>query len=208
MKIITKTCEKNTSELYEIIDQLQTVLAKTKTELAQEKLKTAYLLEQFRLAKQKAFAPQSEKNILQADLFDETGLETESKAEEENIEVKNHTRKKHPKRKSILLDLPRERIVPLYRQAKIWERISIDLPLSTFCHWLNQTAEKCEPLVTLLHHNIVKTDYINADETPFQVLKEAGRKNTSQSYFGLITETVISSSITSKPVVVIMLSLS
>ena len=70
MKTTTKNLSNTVSEFHEIIFNLQ-------HELKNEKLKNAYLLEQFRLARQDRFAPKSEKNIYQADLFDEAGIEKE-----------------------------------------------------------------------------------------------------------------------------------
>jgi transposase len=58
MKIATNDLPTATSELHEIIVNL-------KQELATEKLKNSYLLEQFRLARQARFAPSAEKNIYQ-----------------------------------------------------------------------------------------------------------------------------------------------
>jgi len=248
-------------ESYQIILNLQ-------RELKTEKLKNAYLLEQFRLAKQERFAPKSEKNINQADLFDEAGIEKEETEEEQNpIEVKNHQRKKRPVRKPLPADLPREQIIhdigdaekicacgtalsrigeeiteqlkfipaqlsvmqhvrpkyackpcqenvriapmpllllpksnatpelvahtliskyadaiPLYRQSKIWNRVDIDLPRSTLCHWLLNTSELCEPLVKISHQKMLLDTYIQADESPIQVLREPGRSDTSKSY--------------------------
>src|SRR4029078_730789 len=43
-------------------------------------------------------------------------------------------------------------------------------------------SEFCEPLVKLNHKIIIADNYVQADETPFQVLREPGRKDTSQSY--------------------------
>jgi hypothetical protein len=43
-------------------------------------------------------------------------------------------------------------------------------------------AALCEPLVNLLHKNILAESYAQADESPIQVLKEPGRKDTSKSY--------------------------
>ncbi len=241
-------------------------------ELASTQAKYHYLVEQIRLAKQKRFGSSSEKNILQADLFDEAGIVLpdevkEEISDEEEIEVKGHTRKKHPVRKPIPADLPREVIVhdipesekscgcgstlvkigeeiseqvkyvpaqlsviqhvrpkyackpcqenvkiatmptlllpksiatpelvahiivskymdhlPLYRQEAIWQRIGIDMPRSSLCGWILKVAELCKPLIKLLRQEIIKHDYIQADETTLQVLNEAGRADTTKSY--------------------------
>jgi transposase len=268
MKTTIKNLPTTPEELHKIIFDLQQSLQETKQELKTEKLKNAYLLEQFKLARQQKYSSSSEKNIYQADLFDEAGIEKEEPEEiKSTVEVKGHTRKKHPVRKPLPADLPREQVIhdlkeeekvcscgtelsrigeeiteqlkfipaqlsviqhirpkyackpcqetvriaplpifilpktnatpellahtiiskyadhiPLYRQSKIWERIDIDLPRSTLCSWLIDVSEICEPLITLNQQLIISSSYIQADETPFQVLKEPGRKDTSQSY--------------------------
>jgi transposase len=72
--------------------------------------------------------------------------------------------------------------IPLYRQESIWERMEIDMPRSSLCGWVIKAAELCEPLVRLLHKNIVSSDYVQADETTVQVLDEIGRDNTAKSF--------------------------
>jgi transposase len=250
------------------IEESHQVILNLQQELKNERLKNAYLLEQFRLAKQQRFSPSSEKNIYQLDLFDEAGIESEPiESKEDTIDIKSHQRKKRPIRKPLPADLPREKIlhdipeeekvcacgtalscigeevteqlkfipaklsvvqhirpkyackpcqenvriapmpilllpksnatpeliahtivakyadaIPLYRQSKIWDRVEIDLPRSTLCSWLIQTASLCEPLVEIARKNMLEGNYIQADESPIQVLKEPGRKDTSKSY--------------------------
>ncbi|MDM8539049.1 IS66 family transposase [Desulfobacterales bacterium HSG17] len=72
--------------------------------------------------------------------------------------------------------------LPLYRQEKIFKRLNIDLSRSTMSGWLVQVAQKCQPLIDLLAKEVRSGPLINADETPVQVLKEPGRKNTTKSY--------------------------
>jgi hypothetical protein len=72
--------------------------------------------------------------------------------------------------------------LPLYRQESIWKRLEIDLPRSSLCGWVLKTAALCEPLVNLLRADIIRQDYVQADETTIQVLAEAGRSNTAVSY--------------------------
>jgi len=71
--------------------------------------------------------------------------------------------------------------IPLYRQQAIWQRLDIHLPRNSLCGWVIKVAELCEPLVALLRENIVKNSYVQADETPVQVLQEIGRANTTKS---------------------------
>jgi len=109
MKTTINDSPQTLEEAYQIILHLQ-------MELASSQSKYHYLIEQIRLAKQQRFGSSSEKNILQEDLFDEAGIELpdevkEELNDEEDVDVKAHPRKKHPVRKSIPVDLPREVIV-------------------------------------------------------------------------------------------------
>lgn len=72
--------------------------------------------------------------------------------------------------------------LPLYRQEGIWERYGIDIPRNTMCGWLMAVAELCEPLWYALKKFILSNDYIQANETPVQVMQEPERKNTQKSY--------------------------
>lgn len=72
--------------------------------------------------------------------------------------------------------------LPFYRQEKIFARLGIDIPRSTMCGWAIKAAEKCRPLIDLLHKEILSGPLINLDETTVQVHNEPGRKNTSTSY--------------------------
>ncbi len=256
-----------TEKLPQTLEESHQIILSLQQALKNEKVKNAFLLEQFRLAKQEKYSPKSEKNVYQADLFDEAGIEQEEIEENSTIEIQSYSRKKRPVRKPLPADLPREQIIhdikeadkicncgtalsrigeeiteqlkfipaslsvvqhvrpkyackpcqetvriapmptlllpksnatpelvahtivakyadaiPLYRQSKIWSRADIDMPRSTLCSWLIQTAELCEPLVTLSHKDMLLSDYIQADESPIQVLREPGRKDISQSY--------------------------
>lgn len=71
---------------------------------------------------------------------------------------------------------------PLYRQEGIWKRYGIDIARNTMCGWLMTVAELCEPLWHELRKFILSNDYIQADETPVQVMQEPGRKNTQKSF--------------------------
>jgi transposase len=104
MKITIKDIQESPEKFYQMLVSVQ-------TELASYKLKYANLLEEIRLAKQHRFAPSSEKNILQPDLFDEAGVELPEEVKEQlsdEIEVKSHTRKQRPVRRKLPAYLPRE----------------------------------------------------------------------------------------------------
>ena len=72
--------------------------------------------------------------------------------------------------------------LPLYRQQKMFERLGIELSRATMSKWMVQAARCCSGLMDLLRSEIRSGPLIGIDESPLQVLKEAGRKNTSTSY--------------------------
>jgi len=72
--------------------------------------------------------------------------------------------------------------LPLYRQAEIWDRLGADISKSTLSSWVLKMGKNLDPLVQHMQKHIVKSGYVQADETPVQVLKTPGKKNTSHSY--------------------------
>jgi transposase len=72
--------------------------------------------------------------------------------------------------------------LPLYRQQKMFTRLDVELSRATMANWMIQAAGCCEPVIELLHREIRSGPMINIDESPFQVLKEPGRSDTSKSY--------------------------
>jgi transposase len=72
--------------------------------------------------------------------------------------------------------------LPLYRQQKMFARLGIELSRATMSKWMVQAARCCSGLIDLLRSEIRSGPLINIDESPLQVLNEAGRKNTSKSY--------------------------
>lgn len=120
MKIDIENLPNSSDSLKEIIAHLTQQLGDYQQKcdlLSDYKKKYEQLVEALRLAKQRRFAPSSEKN-LQIDIFDEAGAELPETAKEmlnpvaeEEIEVATYKRKKHPVRSSLPEFLPREIIL-------------------------------------------------------------------------------------------------
>jgi transposase len=72
--------------------------------------------------------------------------------------------------------------LPLYRQAKIYERMGVDLNRATMASWVMKMGELVTPLLEIMLEEIRGGDYAQMDETPFQVLKEKGKLATTNSY--------------------------
>jgi transposase len=72
--------------------------------------------------------------------------------------------------------------LPLYRQEKIFARHGIDLPRSTTSHWMVKCGDAVTPLINLAWDELLSETYLQMDETRLQVLKEPGKKPTTQSW--------------------------
>jgi len=72
--------------------------------------------------------------------------------------------------------------LPLYRQAKIFQRMGVDLCRATMASWVIKMGELVVPLLRIMLEEIRSGDYAQMDETPFQVLKEKGKLATTNSY--------------------------
>lgn len=78
--------------------------------------------------------------------------------------------------------------VPLYRQEKDWERTGLPLSRSTMANWAMITArDYFIPMRNRMAQALKEQPVIHADETPVQVLGEADRKNTTDSYMWVYT---------------------
>ncbi|MFV0278844.1 MAG: IS66 family transposase [Parahaliea sp.] len=72
--------------------------------------------------------------------------------------------------------------VPLHRQEKQLARVGITIPRNTLARWVIQLSNLVVPLLNLMEDLIRAGPVIQCDETPHQVLKEAGRKAQQLSY--------------------------
>jgi len=64
-----------------------------------------------------------------------------------------------------------EDALPFYRQEKMFRRLGVEVPRSTMCGWAIEVARRCEPLLELLHSEILSGPLVRVDETTVQVLK-------------------------------------
>jgi len=76
--------------------------------------------------------------------------------------------------------------LPLYRQEKIFARLGVDLARGTLASWMVKMGELVEPLIERIAQEIRSSSFVQADETPFQVLKEPGKPAQSQSYLWVL----------------------
>ncbi len=73
--------------------------------------------------------------------------------------------------------------VPLYRQSAILEReTGIEMPRATLDGWVMRVGELLRPITAAMSQELLKGDYIQADETPVDVQMHDGRGKNHQAY--------------------------
>lgn len=77
--------------------------------------------------------------------------------------------------------------LPFYRQEKDFEsQFSVKISRGTMAHWTIFCAQSYfAPVLDYFHRLLVKRQFVAADETPIQVLKEKDRRPQSKSYVWL-----------------------
>jgi len=81
--------------------------------------------------------------------------------------------------------------VPLYRQEKDWNQMGFPIGRSTLSNWIIKTSEEwLYPVAEKLREELLKDNYLHADETPVQVLNEDNKKNTTKSYMWVYSTSV------------------
>jgi len=76
--------------------------------------------------------------------------------------------------------------LPLYRQEKIFQRLGVDVSRATLASWMVKMGDLVEPLMERIRDEIRRNTFAQCDETPFQVLKEPGKRAQSQSYLWVL----------------------
>ena len=73
--------------------------------------------------------------------------------------------------------------LPLYRQSVILKRdTGLDINRSTMVGWVMRVGELLTPIVGVMRRELLRGTYIQADETPVDVLMHDGRGQNHQAY--------------------------
>lgn len=72
--------------------------------------------------------------------------------------------------------------LPLYRLEKILKRYGGTITRTTLANWMIRLSVQLQPLINLMREHQMAYDYLQADETRIQVLKEAGYSPTTNKY--------------------------
>ena len=72
--------------------------------------------------------------------------------------------------------------LPLYRQCHMLNRSGIEVHRHTLCQQVIKTGERTQALINLLMDHTLGYSIVQMDETPLQVLNEAGKRAQSKCY--------------------------
>lgn len=73
--------------------------------------------------------------------------------------------------------------LPLYRQMQRFERAGVKLSYSTLTDWVSDTCKLIAPLFEALKTEVLKSNYLHADETPIKVLDKDKKDSTHRGYY-------------------------
>jgi len=76
--------------------------------------------------------------------------------------------------------------LPLYRLEKILKRYGGNITRTAMANWIIRLDDVFKPLIHLMREQQLEGDYLQADETRVQVLKENGKPATSDKWMWLI----------------------
>ena len=72
--------------------------------------------------------------------------------------------------------------LPLYRQEQMFQRLGHEVSRTSMAHWIIRLNDVFQPLVNLMRETQNGSDYLQADETRIQVLKEDGKSVHSDKW--------------------------
>ena len=80
--------------------------------------------------------------------------------------------------------------MPLYRQMQRFERTGLKLPYSTLTDWVSATCKLILPLYESLKAEVLKSNYLHADETPIKVLDKDKKAGTHRGYYWVYQDSI------------------
>ena len=76
--------------------------------------------------------------------------------------------------------------LPLYRLESILKRYGGNITRTSMANWIIRLDDVFKPLINLMREHQLQSDYLQADETRLQVLKDNGKPATSDKWMWLI----------------------
>lgn len=76
--------------------------------------------------------------------------------------------------------------LPLYRLEAILKRAGITIPRATLANWMIKCGALVQPLLNLMHEELLSLPILQCDETRVLVLKSSGKKKGGNSYMWVL----------------------
>ena len=73
--------------------------------------------------------------------------------------------------------------LPLHHQMQRFERAGVKIPYTTLSGWVTETCHLITPLYEALKKEVLKSNYLHADETPIRVLDKGKSGETHRGYY-------------------------
>ncbi|SHH42155.1 IS66 family transposase [Clostridium grantii] len=83
------------------------------------------------------------------------------------------------------LILKYQHAMPLYRQESYFNMMDATLSRQTLCNWTMAAATALEPIYNHMKKELLRRNYINADETTLKVINDNGKDSKSKKYMWL-----------------------
>lgn len=80
--------------------------------------------------------------------------------------------------------------LPLHRQMQRFERGGIKIAYSTLTDWVSGTSELIKPLYEALKAEVLKSNYLHADETPIKVLDKDKNNGVHRGYYWVYQDSI------------------
>lgn len=86
---------------------------------------------------------------------------------------------------SHVINLKYQHAMPLYRQESYFKMLGANLSRQTLSNWVMSCANELESVYSLMKEELLKRDYIQADETTLKVINDKGEDSNSKKYMWL-----------------------
>lgn len=80
--------------------------------------------------------------------------------------------------------------LPLYRQMQRFERAGVKIPYATITDWVSATCRLIMPLYEALKAEVLRSNYLHADETPIKVLDKDKKGATHRGYYWVYQDSI------------------
>ncbi|MCT4612425.1 MAG: IS66 family transposase [Clostridia bacterium] len=86
---------------------------------------------------------------------------------------------------SHVINLKYQYAMPLYRQESYFKMMGAKLSRQTLSNWIINSTNELMPIYELMKEELVKRDYIQADETTLRVIDDKGKDSKKKKYMWL-----------------------